>query len=302
MPLTPVQGLALDELAQHLYDYLPGKPHPYGNRELSFPAVAAELGLERYWPGGSKQAAIRQLLEGAFQSGTGKFSPLIVRIVQRGITRRKRSDPVTRDDIETINALLIRVGFKIPELHDAAFLDALPRRTRQADAGPHADASMLLTEFEAVRARPASKRGFAFERFLSSLFDVWGLAPRGSFRLTGEQIDGSFQVRGEIYLLEAKWQDPLVGNGPLLEFSAKVGGKAQWARGLFVSYSGFTRDGLEAFCRGRQTNIVCMDGFDLYGILSGKLDLVVVIDRKVRRAAETNQAFISVRDLFQLAI
>jgi hypothetical protein len=54
--------------------------------------------------------------------------------------------------------------------------------------------------------------------------------------------------------------------------------------------------------RGRQTNIVCMDGLDLYGILSGKLDLVEVIDRKVRRAAETNQAFVSVRDLFELVV
>jgi hypothetical protein len=106
MSLSPVQGLALDELAQHLYDYLLGKPHPYGNKELSFPAVAAELGLERHWPGGSKQGAIRQLLEGTLQSGTGKFSLLAVRIVQRGITRRKRGDPVTRQDIETVNELL----------------------------------------------------------------------------------------------------------------------------------------------------------------------------------------------------
>jgi hypothetical protein len=260
------------------------------------------LGLARYWPGGSKQTAIRQLLEGALESGTGKFSPLIVRIVQRGITRRKRGDAVTRDDIETVNDLLLRVGFKIPELHDTAFLDALPRRAGTTDAGPRPDARALLADFAAVQALTASERGFAFERFLSDLFDRWGLAPRGSFRLTGEQIDGSFEVRGEIYLLEAKWQGPLVGNGPLLEFSGKVGGKAQWARGLIVSYSGFTRDGLEAFRNGRRTNIVCMDGLDLYGVLTGKLDLVTVIDRKVRRAAETNEAFVSVRDLFELAI
>ena len=48
---------------------------------------------------------------------------------------------------------------------------------------------------------------------------------------------------------------------------------------------------MEAFARGRQTNIVCMDGLDLYGILSGQLDLVEVIDWKVRRAAETFRNF-----------
>lgn len=90
--------------------------------------------------------------------------------------------------------------------------------------------------------------------------------------------------------------------GPLLEFAGKVGGKAQWTRGLFVGYSGFSVDGLEAFGRGRRTNIVCMNGLDLHGITSGALNLTEVIDRKVRRAAETNQAYVAIRDLFSSVI
>ena len=41
-----------------------------------------------------------------------------------------------------------------------------------------------------------------------------------------------------------------------------------------------------------------MDGLDLYYILEGKLDLRSVLEQKVRRAAETNQAHVSVRELF----
>jgi restriction endonuclease Mrr len=78
----------------------------------------------------------------------------------------------------------------------------------------------------------------------------------------------------------------------------KVEGKAQWSRGVFISYSGFTTDGLEAFARGKATRIVCMDGFDLHCILSHGLDLAEVIALKVRRAGETNDAFASVRNLF----
>ena len=33
-------------------------------------------------------------------------------------------------------------------------------------------------------------RGFAFEKFLQELFSLFGLAPRGSFRLVGGQIVG----------------------------------------------------------------------------------------------------------------
>jgi len=52
------QSAALDDLAQHLYGFLPGNPHPYANKSISFAGVAQELGL--HWPGGSKQPAIRQ--------------------------------------------------------------------------------------------------------------------------------------------------------------------------------------------------------------------------------------------------
>jgi hypothetical protein len=145
-------------------------------------------------------------------------------------------------------------------------------------------------------------RGFAFERFLNDLFTVYNLDPRRSFRLTGEQIDGSFQLQQEIYLLEAKWQDERTGQADLLTFAGKVDGKAQWSRGLFVSYSGFSPDGLRAFARGRRTSIICMEGLDLAHILSGHLNLVEVIERKKRRAAETGSAFVPVRELFASVI
>jgi hypothetical protein len=144
----------------------------------------------------------------------------------------------------------------------------------------------------------AQERGFAFERFLSDLFALYELDPRRSFRLVGEQIDGSFELPPDTFLLEAKWHDAKVGQADLLTFSGKVEGKAQWSRGLFVSYSGFTDEGLEAFARGRRTSIVCMEGLDLAHTLSGGLNLIDVIQRKKRRAAETGSAFVPVRSLF----
>jgi len=61
--------------------------------------------------------------------------------------------------------------------------------------------------------------------------------------------------------------------------------------------SGFTLDGLEAFARGRQTNLICADGLDLYEVLSRRVSLIEVLEEKARRAAETNRAFVAVRDL-----
>ena len=139
-------------------------------------------------------------------------------------------------------------------------------------------------------------RGYAFEKFLKQLFDAHGLAAHDPFRLRGEQIDGSFQFANEVYLVEAKWQDQQIGVAELHTFHGKIEQKAAWTRGLFVSNSGFTDDGLAAFGRGKR--VICMDGYDLYETLDREIPLNHVLERKVRRAAETGSPFIRVRDLF----
>ena len=139
-------------------------------------------------------------------------------------------------------------------------------------------------------------RGYAFEGFLKGLFDAFGLAAQEPFRLRGEQIDGSFQLGSETYLVEAKWHGRPMGVAELHIFHGKIEQKAAWTRGLFVSSSGFTEEGLMAFGRGKR--VICMDGLDLYEMLDRELPLTQVLERKVRRAAETGSPFIRVRDLF----
>ena len=139
-------------------------------------------------------------------------------------------------------------------------------------------------------------RGYAFERFLKEFFNVYGLEAQEPFRLRGEQIDGSFLLASETYLLEAKWQSQVIGVADLHVFHGKIEQKAAWTRGLFVSNSGFTNEGLAAFGRGKR--LICMDGLDIYETLNREIPLNHVLDRKVRHAAETGSPFIRVRDLF----
>jgi Restriction endonuclease len=154
----------------------------------------------------------------------------------------------------------------------------------------------LRDEVVALSKLDPQPRGYAFEVFLRSLFDTYGLKARDAFRNRGEQIDGSFILAGETYLLEAKWQNASTGAAELRAFHGKVEEKAAWTRGLFISHSGFTDDGLFAFGRGKR--IICMDGLDLYYLLQRGLALDQVLDRKVRAAAETGHPFMRVRDLF----
>jgi len=139
-------------------------------------------------------------------------------------------------------------------------------------------------------------RGYAFETFLQQLFEASNLQPRAPFRNTGEQIDGSFLCRGEIYLVEAKWVTNPVGAGDLHVLQGKISEKAAWTRGVFISYYGFTDVGLQAFGRGK--SLVCISGKDIRDALDKQIPFADVIDRKVRAAAETGSVFVEVNNLF----
>jgi restriction endonuclease Mrr len=90
------------------------------------------------------------------------------------------------------------------------------------------------------------------------------------------------QLGRDNFLLEAKWRGQPIGVAEPHVFHGKIEQKTAWTRGLFVSNSGFTADGLATFGLKR---VICMDGLDH-------------LERKVRRAAETGSPFVRVRDLF----
>ena len=155
--------------------------------------------------------------------------------------------------------------------------------------------SALAARLVDVSTMDPQARGYAFEKFLKDVFDTYGLAARPSFRLRGEQIDGSFVLGEQTYLLEARWRNAQVDVQTLRAFNGRVEEKASWSRGLIISQSGFTEDGPHAFGRGKR--VICMDGLDLHEVLSGRLHLADVIALKARRAAETGIAYVPVRDL-----
>ena len=293
---------SVEDLADLLYNFLPGS----GNSRTAFPLAAATVQCEDLWVAGSKRPAIVQLLSAALGQRRHKFGPLILVIVRQSMTwRRGRGEPLKRDEVARLNEILLRLSIKIPELNEQGFLDSLHRPdARREDSAQPDDtrptdevAKGLSQRLVGLYEFPPQRRGYEYERFLTELFDAYGLTPRSPFKLVGEQIDGSFKLRGETYLVEAKWHADKTGQSDLLAFAGKVAGKATWSRGLFISNSGFSDDGLKAFGSGRRTNIICADGLDLHEVVHNRLSLVEILEEKLRRAAETNRAFVPVREL-----
>ena len=205
------EAQTVEDLADLFYDFLPGS----GNNKTAFPLAAAQAGVAELWVPGSKRPAIVQLLTSTLAHRRSYFTKLIVAIVRQAMTyRRGKGNPLTRAEIDRLNILLPGVEFKIPELLDPGFLNSFaPPKAEEpppqtAGTLSAAKAQELTTHLVEITKLDPQTRGLRFEGFLNELFAGFGLAPRGAFRLVGEQIDGSFKLQGQTYLVEAKWHGP----------------------------------------------------------------------------------------------
>ena len=150
--------------------------------------------------------------------------------------------------------------------------------------------------FQLVGSNELHQRGFSLEKVLKGLFDLFDLDPKASFKITGEQIDGAFSFEGTDYLLEAKWQSEPVPAKELDSLAGKLSRKLENTLGLFLSVNGFSEDAIKTHASGRRL-IILMDGSDLMAVLEGRIDLVQLLLRKRRHAAETGNIYLRIHEI-----
>jgi len=306
MALSLRQSQAINDIAEVLYDFLPGSGNASWKGHVSFSTISSKCGLGQFWQGGSKLPAIIGLLESTYLLRRSHFEHLIVEIVRAGITYRKRKhQPIRPDEINALKGHLIEIGFKFSELWDDEFVASLGlgsaerasrrvdeenKRTefREAEALSHLQAlTGLQQEFFALHAMESPQdAGRAFELVLNRLFQLQDLAPREPFRVVGEQIDGSFELDHETYLLEAKWEKSASSEAPLLIFRGKIEGKSIMTRGVFIALNGTTEQARQAIVTGKQATFFVIDGYDLTMILSGRISLIAFLRQRRRLLAE----------------
>jgi len=293
---------AISELAGLLYGYLPASAHPLARGTFTLADAAERHGLLKFWVGGSKLPALTNLLEDTWGHEPARFEPLLLTVVQGGIKyRAKGGDPVTRGEIERMNLLLLRLGLKIPDLADARFLESLPGvvpEQTQANRRPYArvaEQSQLLklkARFAALTtATDPQRRGYELQAVLGDLFALEELAPSDSFRVVGEEIDGSFEFEGNTYLLEARWRARPATASDLYAFQEKAERKSRWTRGVFLSVNGFSKEAVEAFSKGKASSIFGMDGRDLAVIMEGVYSLREALRTKLHALSKVGAFF-----------
>ncbi|MCK0133072.1 restriction endonuclease [Arenibacter sp. S6351L] len=157
----------------------------------------------------------------------------------------------------------------------------------------------IKTDFYAlVSSNDAQKRGFQLEKLLKDLFNLFDLDSKASFRITGEQIDGMFTFENNDFLLEAKWYKDPVDISSLDAFSGKLSRRLENTLGLFISINGFSPDAIQAHSTGRRLMIL-MDGSDLMAVLEGRIDLIQLLVRKRRYAAQTGNIYLGIHEIMK---
>lgn len=306
MGLPLKKSRAIADIAEVLYDFLPGSGSSQWRGHVSFRTVAEKVGVGDYWQSGSKTPMITALLERTLEFRSGRFELLILEIVRAGLVyRQKNGNSVRPSEIEKLNGLILELEFKFPELWDLDFMAAL-----QADGDTRAQVNVdrehaeqqlkatergqrfleleeLKKEFFALHDEPNRQlAGLSLEKVLNRLFELHDLNPRGPFRVVGEQIDGSFVLDHEVYLLEAKWPVEPCSESDLLVFRGKIEGKSQFTRGLFISINGISEEASKSIVRGKQPNFFIVDGYDLTMLLEDNIALVEFLRHRHRLLAE----------------
>ena len=312
MPLPLKQSRAAREMADLLYDFLPGSGSSGWRCHVSFRTVAEKVGVGDFWQHGSKTPMIAALIEKTLEFRRKCFEPLITEIVRAGLTyRQKQGKPIKPEDILKLNGLILEVGFKFSDLWDEGFIASLrvDGTSRAREYMEHViqkdklkvaersrrsvDLENLKREFYALhQAEDRNKVGLQLEAMLNRLFYLHALAPREPFRLVGEQIDGSFVLDHEVYLLEAKWQQRPSPEADLLVFRGKIEGKSKFTRGVFVSVNGISKEAAVAITQGKQPSFFVIDGYDLTMLLEDNIDLSDFMRARQRVLAEEGKVVV----------
>jgi len=189
---------------------------------------------------------------------------------------------------------------RLLEPHEMAEKEKEDLSKRQKNAADKLKANQAVRQkLEEIRTRYAAlvtspdvqARGFKLEELMYDIFELFDLDPKASFRNVGEQIDGAFTLEGTDYLFEARWQQESVAGVALDAFASKVRRKLENTLGVFLSINGYSPDGIEAHSSGGNV-IILMDGTDLMAVFEERIDLVSLLLRKKRHAAQTGKIYL----------
>lgn len=260
-------------------------------------------GSARQWPKAPKRYVVKEVLDRLSRGGRDG-EVVIANLITALCNGPSPEAPSAKEAVEALKRQRLEDRKEKEERQERARMARAEKQTQERtkadkEAALRAQArDTLLQQFFGMHAQSDHHaRGFALERLLNELFALEELAPRGSFKIAGEQIDGAFSWRGQTHLVEARWRQEKVAGSGFAELKYKIEGKSADTRGLFVSITGYSSDGLQSLATKGSLRFVCIDGAHLIRALQPGGTLVSILTQIWRHAGETGKAYLPTTEM-----
>jgi len=159
---------------------------------------------------------------------------------------------------------------------------------------------LLLAEFEQFASNDSHQhRGYLLQDLLPRLFDCFGLPVARSFTRNdgGEQIDGAFRFDGWTYIVECRWRERVADIRDLDGLKGQISRSGRQTMGVFLSVMGWSPNVVGLLKQNPDKAILLFDGFDLRTVLSGDVDLLTLLRKKVDGLNLRGEPFVSAANL-----
>lgn len=243
------------------------------NREFEeFMKDVVQYSIYAKYPGLSKAKMFREFLKDETEPYVGKAIVMLLNYM--------KSNGMINEDIKERTDTLFEFGSKLLGKNKSR---TNPKQQNAETVNKsEVDFDSLNTALLAIEniSSPQAK-GYAFEKYLNSLFKAFNLDPHASYRTEYDQIDGSFVLGGNTILIEAKYRTKAIPKDDLILFSNKIESKSHFPKGLFITYSPVDVKALEYFT-DNSARIVVLTVEELFLLCQNQYSLPLILQAKFR--------------------
>ena len=261
------------QLIESVFEMSSGYLLDFSNRDFEeFMKDVVPYNIYKKYPGLSKAKMFREFLKDETESYVGKAIVMLLNyMTYKGL--------VTNDSKQKTDELY-KLGQRL--LGKESFQSKVKHPNTQSDNKALVDFDNLNSALLAIEniSTPQAK-GYAFEKYLTKLFNAFNLDPHASYRTEYDQIDGSFTLDGHTILIEAKYRRNAIPKDDLLLFSNKIESKSHFPKGLFITYSPVDAKAIDYFT-DRSARIVVLTVEELFIMCQYKFSLPKVLQAKFR--------------------
>jgi hypothetical protein len=205
------------------------------------------------------------------------------RLKAQGLVAQIRHVVNVKDSFTRIN----REREQERQKHTAQYQATVEATRKKADER----AALKDTLYKLFAETNSQKRGKALEGALNNLFQHYGILIKDSFTCKNaegeeviEQVDGSVDIDGHVYLVEMKWWNKPIGRAEISTHLVRLFSRAD-ARGIFISNSEFTGPAVDTVREALNQKVcVLCELKEIVMALEADTDLTELLRRKVNAA------------------